>query len=98
LINIYFFPQIENEFGFFGNAAKNPLDKQYLEILVALAREVLGNNVILYTTDGGTLENMQKGAAMSLSREFVEFQGEKCIRRFFAWGSRPYNRRLWTGN
>ncbi|XP_038720971.1 beta-galactosidase 17 isoform X1 [Tripterygium wilfordii] len=47
--------QIENEFGSYGD------DKAYLHHLVALARQHLGRNVILYTTDGGSRENLEKG-------------------------------------
>ncbi|VFQ70906.1 unnamed protein product [Cuscuta campestris] len=47
--------QIENEFGSYGD------DKAYLHHLVRLARRHLGDDVILYTTDGGTRENLEKG-------------------------------------
>lgn len=47
--------QIENEFGSYGD------DKQYLHHLTKLAKEYLGNDVILYTTDGGTRDTLQKG-------------------------------------
>ncbi|KAK4781138.1 hypothetical protein SAY87_017244 [Trapa incisa] len=47
--------QIENEYGSYGE------DKPYLNQLVKLARGHLGNDVILYTTDGGTLETLKKG-------------------------------------
>ncbi|CDO97907.1 unnamed protein product [Coffea canephora] len=47
--------QIENEFGSYGN------DKAYLHHLVNLARGHLGNDVILYTTDGGSRETLEKG-------------------------------------
>jgi beta-galactosidase len=42
--------QMENEFGFYGDVQKNPLDKQYLEYLVQLTRALLGPRVVLYTT------------------------------------------------
>ncbi|CAM0954269.1 unnamed protein product [Alopecurus aequalis] len=48
--------QIENEFGSFGN------DKTYLHYLVLLARRYLGNDVILYTTDGGTVDTLKSGS------------------------------------
>lgn len=48
--------QIENEFGSFGD------DKNYLHHLVQLARRYLGNNIILYTTDGGALGNLKNGS------------------------------------
>ncbi|OWM76581.1 hypothetical protein CDL15_Pgr005545 [Punica granatum] len=47
--------QIENEYGSFGE------DKSYLSHLVRVAQGHLGNDVILYTTDGGTLETLRKG-------------------------------------
>ncbi|XP_020581189.1 beta-galactosidase 8 [Phalaenopsis equestris] len=48
--------QIENEFGSFGD------DKAYLRYLATLAREHLGNHIILYTTDGGTKDTLEKGS------------------------------------
>ncbi|KAL0554260.1 hypothetical protein IC582_008177 [Cucumis melo] len=47
--------QIENEFGSYGD------DQAYLHHLVALARGYLGDEIILYTTDGGTRETLEKG-------------------------------------
>ncbi|XWS12074.1 hypothetical protein CRYUN_Cryun37aG0059200 [Craigia yunnanensis] len=47
--------QIENEFGSYGD------DKAYLSQLVKLARENLGEDIILYTTDGGSRETLEKG-------------------------------------
>ncbi|KAK4479564.1 hypothetical protein RD792_015082, partial [Penstemon davidsonii] len=47
--------QIENEFGSYGD------DKAYLHYLVKLARKHLGGDIILYTTDGGTRETLEKG-------------------------------------
>ncbi|OMO70788.1 Glycoside hydrolase, family 35 [Corchorus capsularis] len=47
--------QIENEFGSYGD------DKAYLRHLVKLARGHLGEDIILYTTDGGTRETLEKG-------------------------------------
>ncbi|KAH9607420.1 hypothetical protein KSS87_007510 [Heliosperma pusillum] len=47
--------QIENEYGSYGD------DKAYLRHLVELGRRHLGNGVILYTTDGGTRETLEKG-------------------------------------
>ncbi|CAN6359341.1 unnamed protein product [Urochloa humidicola] len=48
--------QIENEFGSFGD------DKNYLHYLVQLARRYLGNNIVLYTTDGGAMGNLKNGS------------------------------------
>eukprot|EP00257_Ricinus_communis_P027182 XP_025014596.1 beta-galactosidase 17 [Ricinus communis] len=47
--------QIENEFGSYGD------DKAYLHHLIKLAREHLGERIILYTTDGGSRETLEKG-------------------------------------
>ncbi|KAH1219314.1 hypothetical protein AAZX31_13G331100 [Glycine max] len=47
--------QIENEYGSYGD------DKEYLHHLITLARGHLGHDVILYTTDGGTRETLEKG-------------------------------------
>ncbi|XP_057457830.1 beta-galactosidase 17 isoform X2 [Lotus japonicus] len=47
--------QIENEFGSYGD------DQAYLHHLVTLARGHLGHDIILYTTDGGSRENLEKG-------------------------------------
>ncbi|XP_023643470.1 beta-galactosidase 17 isoform X2 [Capsella rubella] len=47
--------QIENEYGSYGH------DKAYLRNLVSMAREHLGDDVIVYTTDGGTRETLEKG-------------------------------------
>ncbi|XP_019228567.1 PREDICTED: beta-galactosidase 17 isoform X2 [Nicotiana attenuata] len=47
--------QIENEFGSYGD------DKAYLHHLARIARRHLGDDVILYTTDGGSRENLNKG-------------------------------------
>ena len=54
--------QMENEFGSYGNVQSNPADKKYMEHLVQLARSNLGDKVILYTTDGGSLGYMQRGS------------------------------------
>ncbi|KAA0145568.1 hypothetical protein FNF28_07864 [Cafeteria roenbergensis] len=54
--------QIENEFGSFGDVAGNPLDKQYMEYLVKMARQHLGDNIVLYTTDGGSVGYMSRGS------------------------------------
>ncbi|KAL9235469.1 hypothetical protein vseg_010227 [Gypsophila vaccaria] len=47
--------QMENEYGSYGD------DQAYLHHLVELGRRHLGNDVILYTTDGGTRETLEKG-------------------------------------
>ncbi|KAF3450599.1 hypothetical protein FNV43_RR06688 [Rhamnella rubrinervis] len=47
--------QIENEYGSYGD------DKDYLHHLVRLARFHLGDDIILYTTDGGSRDTLEKG-------------------------------------
>ncbi|KAL5579483.1 hypothetical protein UlMin_011925 [Ulmus minor] len=47
--------QVENEYGSFGD------NKAYLHHLVRLAKDHLGDDIILYTTDGGTRETLEKG-------------------------------------
>ncbi|XP_021754530.1 beta-galactosidase 17-like [Chenopodium quinoa] len=47
--------QIENEYGSYAD------DKAYLHHLVKLARRHLGDDIILYTTDGGTRVILKKG-------------------------------------
>ncbi|CAN8239585.1 unnamed protein product [Cochlearia groenlandica] len=47
--------QVENEYGSYGN------DKVYLRHLVTMARGYLGDDIIVYTTDGGTRETLEKG-------------------------------------
>uniref|UniRef100_A0A5B7BUK6 Beta-galactosidase n=1 Tax=Davidia involucrata TaxID=16924 RepID=A0A5B7BUK6_DAVIN len=47
--------QVENEYGSYGD------DKAYLHHLVKLARGHLGDDIILYTTDGGSRETLEKG-------------------------------------
>ncbi|XP_026450501.1 beta-galactosidase 17-like [Papaver somniferum] len=47
--------QVENEYGSYGD------DKNYLHQLVSLARRHLGDEIILYTTDGGSRDTLEKG-------------------------------------
>ncbi|GAB4842544.1 Beta-galactosidase 17 [Ancistrocladus abbreviatus] len=47
--------QIENEYGSYGD------DKEYMRRLVTLARAHLGDDIILYTTDGGSRDLLEKG-------------------------------------
>ena len=54
--------QIENEFGSYGDVSSNPLDMKYIEHLRALARKILGPNVVLYTTDFGNPDSMRRGS------------------------------------
>ena len=52
---------MENEFGSYGDVQTNPLDLQYMEHLVDLAHQYLGNDTQLYTTDGGDVGYMIRG-------------------------------------
>ncbi|KAL3632007.1 hypothetical protein CASFOL_024991 [Castilleja foliolosa] len=59
--------QVENEFGSYGG------DKAYLHYLVKLARKHLGDDIILYTTDGGTRETLEKGTILGDAVFSAEF-------------------------
>lgn len=48
--------QIENEYGSFG------IDKLYLQFLQKQVRSHLGNDIIIYTTDGAVEENLSYGS------------------------------------
>eukprot|EP01129_Flabellula_baltica_P011043 TRINITY_DN4755_c0_g1_i1.p1 TRINITY_DN4755_c0_g1~~TRINITY_DN4755_c0_g1_i1.p1 ORF type:complete len:628 (+),score=123.08 TRINITY_DN4755_c0_g1_i1:1051-2934(+) len=54
--------QIENEFGSYGNVAENSYDKRYMEYLIEKARGILGDDIVLYTTDGGNSGSMERGS------------------------------------
>lgn len=54
--------QVENEYGSYGNVAESASDRQYIVHLVNLARTLLGNDIVLYTTDGGSLGYMTRGS------------------------------------
>ncbi|KAI3979425.1 hypothetical protein MKX01_001617 [Papaver californicum] len=53
--------QVENEYGSYGD------DKNYLRQLVSLARRHLGDQTILYTTDGGSRDTLEKGTIRGAS-------------------------------
>ena len=54
--------QMENEYGSYGDVTQHPSDRRYMEHLVSLARESLGPRVLLYTTDGGSMDYMRRGS------------------------------------
>jgi beta-galactosidase len=54
--------QVENEYGSFGDVLLNPSDAKYLRHLISLARQYLGSNIVLYTTDGGDLSYITRGS------------------------------------
>lgn len=67
--------QVENEYGSYGDVSSNPADKSYMEKLVATARGVLGQDVILFTTDGGSTGYMTRG---TLKGSAVYSVGDGC--------------------
>jgi beta-galactosidase len=55
--------QVENEYGSYGDVSKNSSDLKYIEYLIDLAHMHLGEGaVVLYTTDGGNKDSMQRGS------------------------------------
>jgi len=54
--------QLENEYGSYGDVSRDIADRRYLEHLLALARRYLGQDVVLYTTDGGSAGYMRRGS------------------------------------
>mmetsp|Transcript_49153 Transcript_49153/g.131562 ORF Transcript_49153/g.131562 Transcript_49153/m.131562 type:complete len:714 (-) Transcript_49153:72-2213(-) len=54
--------QLENEFGHFGDANTSAADRQYLDHLHELARQHLGPNVLLMTTDMAPATAQGKGS------------------------------------
>ena len=67
--------QCENEYGSYGDVSKHPTDKQYMLHLISTAREVLGEDVILFTTDGGDEGFMTRG---SINGSMVYTVGDGC--------------------
>ncbi|KAI3885825.1 hypothetical protein MKW92_039514 [Papaver armeniacum] len=65
--------QVENEYGSYGD------DKNYLHQLVSLARRHLGDEIILYTTDGGSRDTLEKGTIRGASV-------------FFSTGDEPWSK------
>ncbi len=54
--------QVENEYGSYGDVSSNPDDLAYLKGLIDVARDSLGDDVILFTTDGGDTGYMTRGS------------------------------------
>eukprot|EP01060_Flectonema_neradi_P041056 TRINITY_DN958_c0_g2_i1.p1 TRINITY_DN958_c0_g2~~TRINITY_DN958_c0_g2_i1.p1 ORF type:complete len:648 (+),score=138.50 TRINITY_DN958_c0_g2_i1:48-1946(+) len=54
--------QIENEYGSYGDVTKNPNDLKYMNYLVNITKQNLGNTIQLYTTDGGNAGFMSRGS------------------------------------
>ena len=56
------FVQIENEFGSYGDVSTVEPDEQYIRHLLVKARNGLGKDLLLFTTDGGNLAAMKRGS------------------------------------
>ena len=54
--------QVENEYGSYGNVGSNPNDAKYMNSLIDTARTALGDEVVLFTTDGGNTGYMSRGS------------------------------------
>eukprot|EP00466_Bigelowiella_natans_P008939 jgi/Bigna1/87586/estExt_fgenesh1_pg.C_220034 len=74
--------QVENEFGSFGNVADNPSDARYMRKLIDEARTILGNEAILFTTDGGNVNSMLHG---SFNDSSVITVGDGCSNVTYCW-------------
>ena len=67
--------QVENEYGSFGDVSTSDSDRSYLEKLVQIANESLGEKTLLFTTDGGSESFMTRG---SLKGSAVYTVGDGC--------------------
>ena len=76
--------QVENEYGSYGDTSSNPSDKKYVEHLVDIARGALGNDIMLFTTDGGNAGSMSRG---SLNGSAVVTIGDGCGSPDATWGA-----------
>mmetsp|Transcript_19762 Transcript_19762/g.38148 ORF Transcript_19762/g.38148 Transcript_19762/m.38148 type:complete len:669 (-) Transcript_19762:190-2196(-) len=74
--------QVENEFGYYGDVLGNPSDRSYMEKLIKISRDTLGEDVVLFTTDPGTLEQMQRG---SVNTSQVVSIGDGCKNLTECW-------------
>eukprot|EP00466_Bigelowiella_natans_P016535 jgi/Bigna1/132910/aug1.19_g7618 len=69
-------------FGSFGNVVENPSDARYMRKLIDEARTILGNEVILFTTDGGNVNSMLHG---SFNDSSVITVGDGCSNVTYCW-------------
>ena len=76
--------QVENEYGSYGNVANNRNDAKYLQFLIDLSKSHLGEDVILYTTDGGNLDDLRKGTFND--SQVVSF-GDGCKNATSTWNA-----------
>lgn len=58
--------QLENEYGSYGDVSKNENDFRYMLHLYKMAKSLLGEDVIIYTTDGGDLSYITRGSLRGL--------------------------------
>lgn len=92
--------QIENEFGSY---APQSGDTKYLEHLCNLAHQILGNETVLYTTDGPSLYYLQRGSIREHAYATVNFgTGDPTynfeLERSWNNGTGPYvNSEFYTG-
>jgi len=54
--------QVENEYGFYGNVQENPSDRRYMQKLISTAKEILGYQIVLFTTDFGYEKFLKRGS------------------------------------
>jgi beta-galactosidase len=76
--------QVENEYGSYGDVSLHSSDEAYMRHLVSLARESLGPNVLLFTTDGGSADYMRRG---SLPGDAVLTVGDGCSDPASTWAA-----------
>ena len=76
--------QVENEYGSYGDVANNQNDAKYLQFLVDLSRRHLGEDVILYTTDGGNVGDLRKGTFNN--SQVISF-GDGCKNASSTWSA-----------
>lgn len=76
--------QVENEYGSYGDVSSSASDKRYIEHLVQTARDALGPNALLFTTDGGNAGYMRRG---SLPGDAVLTVGDGCSDPAATWAA-----------
>ena len=76
--------QVENEYGSYGDVSSNPNDAGYLQHLINESRRHLGDDVLLYTTDGGNEGDLKKGTFPD--GQILSF-GDGCTNASATWGA-----------
>ena len=59
--------QVENEYGSYGDVSSHSTDHSYMTKLIASARTALGPDIVLMTTDGGSVGYMTRGSIKGAS-------------------------------